>query len=109
MVNNVPEDEKVIQNIVVLHNAKMVESQHLPHPLNNIAVSQKATSPAAEPPTPQVFASSEVKIQPLAVTEREAIESAIAYCNGNIPKAAELLDVSPSTIYRKKVSWDSAG
>ena len=106
---NVRQLQNVIQNIVVLHNAKLVESQHLPHPLNSIAVSMEATSPAAEPPTPQVVASSAVKIQPLAVTEREAIESAIAHCNGNIPKAAELLDVSPSTIYRKKVSWDSAG
>jgi two-component system repressor protein LuxO len=38
--------------------------------------------------------------------ERETIERAIELCYGNIPKAAGLLDVSPSTIYRKKQAWE---
>lgn len=42
----------------------------------------------------------------LAEVERRAIEHAIAVAGGNIPKAAALLDVSPSTIYRKKQNWD---
>jgi two-component system repressor protein LuxO len=46
-------------------------------------------------------------IRPLWQIERDAIESAIAQCGGSIPKAARLLDVSPSTIYRKKEAWDS--
>nr|WP_245961492.1 sigma-54 dependent transcriptional regulator [Thalassotalea euphylliae] len=45
-------------------------------------------------------------IMPLWLVEKQAIEQAIAACDGNIPKAAALLDVSPSTIYRKKQSWD---
>ena len=44
-------------------------------------------------------------IRPLAEVEREAIENAIALCEGNIPKAAALLGVSPSTLYRKKQGW----
>ncbi|MDX7598821.1 helix-turn-helix domain-containing protein, partial [Aeromonas caviae] len=36
------------------------------------------------------------------------IEQAIASCDGNIPKAAALLEISPSTIYRKKQSWEEA-
>jgi two-component system repressor protein LuxO len=43
--------------------------------------------------------------QPLANVERRAIRRAIDHCNGNIRKAAELLEISPSTIYRKKESW----
>jgi two-component system repressor protein LuxO len=37
--------------------------------------------------------------------ERTAIERAITSCGGSIPKAAKLLGVSPSTIYRKRESW----
>ncbi len=44
-------------------------------------------------------------IQPLWQVEKQTIETAIAYCHGNIPKAAALLEVSPSTIYRKKQQW----
>jgi len=46
------------------------------------------------------------QILTLAEVERRAIEHAIAVAGGNIPKAAALLDVSPSTIYRKKQNWD---
>lgn len=41
-------------------------------------------------------------ILPLAEIEKKAIKQAIDYCNGNIPKAAALLGVSPSTLYRKR-------
>ena len=34
--------------------------------------------------------------------ERNAIENAIQLCNGSIPRAAALLKVSQSTLYRKK-------
>ncbi|NIP25972.1 MAG: hypothetical protein GWO08_14265, partial [Gammaproteobacteria bacterium] len=40
--------------------------------------------------------------------EKEAIEQAIAYAEGNIPKAAALLEISPSTIYRKRQGWGEA-
>jgi two-component system repressor protein LuxO len=44
-------------------------------------------------------------IRTLQEVEREAIEEAIALCDGNIPKAAALLDISASTIYRKRQFW----
>ena len=40
--------------------------------------------------------------------EKEAIEQTIEFCDGNIPKAATLLEVSPSTIYRKRQSWETS-
>lgn len=42
---------------------------------------------------------------PLWQIEKRAIEQAIQLCRGNIPKAAEMLDISPSTIYRKIRCW----
>jgi two-component system repressor protein LuxO len=37
--------------------------------------------------------------------ERAIIESALSAFSGNIPKAAAALDISPSTIYRKRQIW----
>jgi two-component system repressor protein LuxO len=44
-------------------------------------------------------------IQPLWLTEKAAIEAAIAECGGSINRAAKRLQVAPSTIYRKIQSW----
>ena len=38
----------------------------------------------------------------LELIERAAIERAVGICDGNIPRAATYLGVSPSTIYRKR-------
>ena len=43
--------------------------------------------------------------QPMAVLEREIIEAVISSCNGSVPKASRILQVSPSTIYRKREAW----
>jgi two-component system, repressor protein LuxO len=45
-------------------------------------------------------------VKPLWLVEKEAIEEAIALCNGNIPRAAALLEINPSTIYRRKAEWE---
>ena len=45
-------------------------------------------------------------IRPLWLEEKQIIERAIGICSGNIPKAAALLDVSASTIYRKRQVWE---
>ena len=42
----------------------------------------------------------------LADMEREFIEVTIKECGGSIPRAARVLDVSPSTLYRKREAWD---
>ncbi len=47
-------------------------------------------------------------IRPLWLQEKEIIERAIAVCGGNIPKAAAFLDISASTIYRKKQQWEAS-
>jgi two-component system repressor protein LuxO len=44
-------------------------------------------------------------VVPLWQTERDAIEAAIEFYDGNVPRAAAALEISPSTIYRKRQSW----
>ena len=42
---------------------------------------------------------------PLAGVERLVIEATIRACGGSLPKAARVLGVSPSTLYRKRAGW----
>ena len=44
----------------------------------------------------------------MAEVERELIEATIAHCDGSIPRAARMLELSPSTIYRKLETWTGA-
>jgi len=46
------------------------------------------------------------EVRPLWQVEKRAIEEALALCGGNVPRAAAILEVNPSTIYRRKVEWD---
>jgi len=44
-------------------------------------------------------------LQPMTTIEQTIIEAVIASCNGSIPKASQILQLSPSTIYRKRETW----
>jgi len=108
---NVRQLENVIRNIVVLHNHKQVSAEMLPPPLN-IAISNIATSTEIPLVKQQNSANEAIAItqldslQALWIIEKQAIEHTIASCNGNITKAAQSLEVSASTIYRKMQSWE---
>ena len=43
--------------------------------------------------------------QPMSDIERDVIEAVIESCNGSVPKASRILQLSPSTIYRKREAW----
>ncbi|MGO1247541.1 MAG: sigma-54-dependent transcriptional regulator [Oceanisphaera sp.] len=95
---NVRQLQNVIRNAVVLHQGEWIELDMLPAPLDQpLSGSASYEVVANALPAP---------IVPLAVLEREAIERAIGHCQGNVSRAAALLEVSPSTIYRKLQSWE---
>ncbi|AXY01098.1 sigma-54-dependent Fis family transcriptional regulator [Vibrio alfacsensis] len=48
-----------------------------------------------------------LQVKPMWQVERETIQNAIEICNGNVLNAAVLLDLSPSTVYRKKQQWEA--
>jgi two-component system repressor protein LuxO len=60
---------------------------------------------SAVPHTPDELFTGIEGIRSLAEVERAAIEHAIAACDDNVVKAAGLLEVSPSTLYRKVQQW----
>jgi len=123
---NVRQLENVIRNIVVLHEGKEVTSKMLPAPLNR-KLSSKMTNLTNTIqknmmiPTGVINSSSHSKeempskavslkpdtILPLWEVEKDAIEKAIEFCEGSVSKAAALLDVSPSTLYRKRQGWET--
>lgn len=43
--------------------------------------------------------------RPLAEIEQAVIEATIRECGGSLPRAAQMLKVSPSTLYRKRENW----
>jgi two-component system repressor protein LuxO len=49
------------------------------------------------------------EIVPLAVMERRLILAALRHTGQDVPRAAALLEINPSTIYRKLQSWRAEG
>ncbi len=97
---NVRQLQNVIRNAVVLQDAPELSVEMLPH-----ALMQSGQGLAARPGDPDSSPANDGQILPLAVVERRAIEAAIAATDGNIQKAARLLEIDPSTIHRRRKAW----
>ncbi len=110
---NVRQLLNVIRNIVVLHDGPLVAPHMLPADMAlDVAHSVAANDIVAPHPAfaNWVGASTSDRVAPLvgismAEVERELIEATIAHCDGSIPRAAKVLELSPSTIYRKLETW----
>lgn len=111
---NVRELQNVVRNIVVLNQGGIIDVKQLPPPLDSFSATV-APATKAVPKTRRrrskanagLLATTLADIRPMAEIEKLFIENAIALCDGNVPKAAALLELSPSTIYRKKIAWDA--
>jgi two-component system repressor protein LuxO len=100
---NIRQLQNVMRSVVVLNPGGVVTDTMLPQMLRRQPGRSIAAS--AKPMAPGSPAGEGEEVVPLWVIEKRAIEQAIAMCDGNIPKAAELLRISPSTIYRKRQAW----
>jgi DNA-binding NtrC family response regulator len=107
---NVRQLQNVIRNIVVLNNEDVVTPSMLPPPLNEISAFTEIPAQGGTQPGENLATSvsgDATAIRPLWEVEKQVIEHTIEHCDGNIPKAAALLEISPSTIYRKRQQWES--
>lgn len=108
---NIRELQNVVRSITVLYDGDIVNGEMLPPNVTAGLALAQVEPPVDIPVIPQVLPEpvfkTEADIRPLDDVERETIEEAINICHGNIAKAASLLGVSPSTIYRKKQAWDA--
>jgi two-component system repressor protein LuxO len=68
-----------------------------------LAVAEDAAPKSAPAPV------TEPEIVPLAVMERRLILAALRRTNSDVPRAAALLQINPSTVYRKLQTWKSEG
>ncbi len=76
-------------------------------PLPAIPAAQSAIMiPPHEEPRSSVH---EIEIMPLAEMERRLVLAALARTDGDIPRAAALLEINPSTVYRKVSAWRKDG
>ena len=124
---NVRQLQNIIRNIVVLNDATKMSIEHLPEQItsgkrpvrqNNVSPKQVEQivqqEPIAIPQEMSLEAASNTitngapsPIRPMWQIERETIQNAIDFCDGNVLNAAVLLELSPSTVYRKKQAWES--
>ncbi|MBT6582664.1 MAG: sigma-54-dependent Fis family transcriptional regulator, partial [Gammaproteobacteria bacterium] len=110
---NVRELQNVIQQAVVLNQGGVLRTGMLslanfvtnPSPVTSIKQAEPAEIVNAVESVEAVEAVEAV--EPLWVVEKRTIEKAIEECGGNVNKAARLLEVAPSTIYRKLQSWEN--
>ena len=112
---NVRQLQNVVRNIVVLHNAKVVEAHMIP-PLEEASpsadvpmsradtVALPATSASASKPAPEQdeYLIALPDLVPMWQIEQMMVDAALARFDGNVNKAAALLEISPSSIYRKR-------
>ncbi len=101
---NVRQVLNVIRNVVVLNPGGIVTPDMLPEDLTTPAQTAAPVfaAPDADRAEPQLDS---LLGRPLAEVERIIVTATLARHGGSVPKAARVLDLSPSTLYRKLESW----
>ena len=103
---NVRQLENLIHSLVVMSDQQLLDEVMLQGALEgDIKGSQKAIATLLSDASGSLSPSNMEMVRPLWQVEKSTIEEAIAFCGGNVPRAAALLEVSPSTIYRKQKHW----
>lgn len=109
---NVSELSALVRQVAVLNDCEIINATMLPDHIRAAAPLSGADDIIFTPEDAcQIAAalreleSSSDGIAPLWVQEQRIIETALAACEGHVGKAAEALQISPSTIYRKMQSW----
>ena len=100
---NVRQLLNVIRNVVVLNDGGIVTKAMLPSDLNTDATLLQ-THGATQKPVQDSGLDALIG-KTMAEIEQTIIEATLARHGGSVPKAARVLDISPSTLYRKIEGW----
>ena len=101
---NVRELQNIIRNAVILNDGPQIE--------RNMLSIRRDAGPRMALANRSISAHSGAAVvsvelgRDYGMIERDVIEAAIRHCGGSIPKAANMLNVSASTIYRKRDAWN---
>jgi DNA-binding NtrC family response regulator len=99
---NVRQLLNVMRHVVVLNDGPAVTRAMLPAELLSGPEAPRRTAPV---PQKSDLPLDGLIGRTLAEIERLVIEETILRHDGSVPKAARMLDVSPSTLYRKMEAW----
>lgn len=104
---NVRQVLNVIRNVVVLNEGGVVTPDMLPEDMVRQIESPapSVAAPSAAAPEPHLEG---LLGRPLAEVERIIVTATLARHGGSVPKAARVLDLSPSTLYRKLEAWSKS-
>jgi len=115
---NVRQLQNAMQQVVVLNDSAgdtLVTDHMLPEPDTSGSLESKAEVASIASSAPRLSAVStpahvarRQQVEPLWLTEKNAVEAAIDACDGNINRTAGLLEVAPSTLYRKLQFWKAS-
>lgn len=101
---NVRQVLNVMRNVVVLYDGDEVQQHMLPDDISITHTAIETQARPAEQASPNVTLDGLLG-RPLAEIERRIIEATIEMHAGSVPRAARVLEVSPSTLYRKLEGW----
>ena len=105
---NVRQVLNVIRNIVVMNEGGLVTPDMLPDSLTGEDAAAPGLAAAPLPARPARLPEPDLEQligRPLAEIERIVIEATLARFDGSVPKAARVLELAPSTLYRKIDGW----
>jgi two-component system repressor protein LuxO len=97
---NIRQLQNIIHRMVLLNNGEIITADML----SNVLDDKQDIPPIIK--TPTIIDTPNKKIIPLSQLERQAIEEAIKFCDGNIEQTAKLLEIGKSTLYRKLNLWN---
>jgi len=106
---NVRQLQNAIRQVVVLNSAEFVTIEMLPGSVRDFDQATTERVVKAQPEAEGFSANvqfQDLLIRPLEELEMMAINAALEKFNGNISQAARVLEISTSTIYRKKEAWE---
>jgi len=98
--------KNVIRRTVVMHDGTKVTADMLSAILSD-GGADAIKLPAARHELAR-NESAQTAVEPFWLQERRIIERAVDACHGNISQAAAALEISPSTIYRKRLAWSQS-
>ncbi|BAI76726.1 two-component response regulator (plasmid) [Azospirillum sp. B510] len=101
---NVRQLQNIVRNVVVLHDGQQVLPDMLPPMAGPDAGAGHGLRAACGMPR-SAAAEEDDAVQPLWRVEKELIQKALRLTGDDVPRAALLLEISPSTIYRKLQQW----
>lgn len=100
---NVRQLLNVLRNVVVLNDGPVVLPTMLPIEILHLSKGDAISTP--EPAGLGMTGMDDLIGRPLAEIEQLVIEETIAQNGGSVSRAARILEVSPSTLYRKRDAW----